>query len=226
MGVSTLPEMIFGDNQVTFFHEPSGLTLDFNCFDAIRGAKHKEGGEEDPVVKYAGTWKAKREGKLTEQDQGIRWTYQTDYTGTLSYASDRVKEVQAIDTEQGINYELLKDTSQPIKCTDMVVLYEDELHDCGVSRCYVRYRVMPNCFFILLRHWLRVDEVVSRLHDTRIFHEFGTDHLVRELCHKELPLSKVPSCEQADIPFVKYDNPDEHQHLMKTTHMRIEKIVM
>lgn len=26
---------------------------------------------------------------------------------------------------------------------------------------------MPTCFFILLRHWLRVDNVVSRLRDTR-----------------------------------------------------------
>ena len=35
--------------------------------------------------------------------------------------------------------------------------YTDDLHDNGVSEARLRVRVMPSCFFVLLRHWLRVD---------------------------------------------------------------------
>eukprot|EP01137_Pigoraptor_chileana_P013386 Opistho-2@66841 len=43
-----------------------------------------------------------------------------------------------------------------------------------------RVRVMPTCFFALMRFFLRVDDVLVRIHDTRIFHEFGTASIMRE----------------------------------------------
>ena len=230
LSICTLPEMIFGDNKVSFHHEASSFTLEFNCYDAIKDAKHKEGEERDPLVKYAGEWQNKEHKAVADPskptDQGVRWTYQTDYMGSMFYTNDASKQVQVEATTQDIDYEMLKDTSQPILCSDNVVLYEDELHDCGESKCQVRYRVMPNCFFILHRSWVRVDEVVSKLKDTRIFHKFGTDCIIREVCHKELPLKKVPSCDQVDIPFQKYDNPDTHQHLMATTSTTLERIIL
>eukprot|EP00668_Euglena_longa_P015380 GGOE01019455.1.p1 GENE.GGOE01019455.1~~GGOE01019455.1.p1 ORF type:complete len:289 (+),score=74.68 GGOE01019455.1:73-867(+) len=227
LGVTSLPEMIFADNHVTFRHT-TGLTLNFNSRDALREALHRPGEEDVPVVTYAAHWQKKDHGPVPLSEggasQGMRWTFQTDYEGTLRYAADPEKEVPMVDTEDGINYDMLRDTSQPIQCSDSVVLYEDELHDCGVSRCLVRYRVMPNCFFILLRHWLRVDAVVSRIRDTRFFHEFGTDWVIRESCCKSMALPKVPVCDQVDVPFPTYDNPDEHQHLMRTTHQHLVRI--
>jgi hypothetical protein len=44
---------------------------------------------------------------------------------------------------------------------------------------------MKSCFFILSRYWLRLDGVVFRLFDTRIYHEFGTDFVLREVQFKE-----------------------------------------
>jgi len=227
-----LPEMIFGDNHVAFHHDPSGLTIAFNCFDALKGALHREGEEDIPVVTYAADWRRKDHGLpglaadavATAPRRGLRWTYQTDYEGTLSYAGSSDRTVPAVESEDGVNYEMLKDTSLPILCSDSAVLYEDELHDCGVSRCLVRFRVMPTCFFILLRHWLRVDNVVSRLRDTRFFHEFGTEWVVREVSVRSLALPKAPACDAADVPFPRYDNPDEHQHLMTPSLLRITHI--
>eukprot|EP00667_Euglena_gracilis_P016904 EG_transcript_17731 len=229
LGVTALPEMIFADNCVTLQHAASGLVLEFTCRAALREAVHRPGEDDVPVVTYAAHWQKKDHGAVVappdgRPPQGMRWTFQTDYEGTLRYEADPEKAVPVEDTEEGINYDMLRDTSQPILCSDSVVLYEDELHDCGVSRCLVRYRVMPNCFFVLLRHWLRVDGVVSRLRDTRFFHEFGTAGVVRETCCKSLTLPKVPPCDQADVPFHTYDNPDEHQHLMQTVHQRLARI--
>lgn len=61
-----------------------------------------------------------------------------------------------------------------------VILFEDELGDKGFSKSNVRFRIMKNCFFVLLRSYTRVDHVMVRILDTRIFHEFGTSHIIRD----------------------------------------------
>ena len=44
---------------------------------------------------------------------------------------------------------------------------------------------MQDCFFVLLRSYVRIDHVCVRILDTRIYHEFGTDILIRDFCHLE-----------------------------------------
>ena len=63
----------------------------------------------------------------------------------------------------------------PILHYGEVVLYEDELGDKGFSRVNVRFRVMSDCFFVLLRSYTRVDHVLVRILDTRIFFRFNED---------------------------------------------------
>ena len=55
----------------------------------------------------------------------------------------------------------------PIVHYGEVVLYEDELGDKGYSKVNVRFRVMNDCWFILLRSYTRVDHVLVRILDTR-----------------------------------------------------------
>eukprot|EP00898_Chlorokybus_atmophyticus_P004833 jgi/Chlat1/5350/Chrsp35S05280 len=57
----------------------------------------------------------------------------------------------------------------PILFYDEVVLYEDELADNGVGMLSAKVRVMPKCWFVLLRYWLRIDGTLMRLRDTRVF---------------------------------------------------------
>ena len=71
------------------------------------------------------------------------------------------------------------------------VIYEDELNDNGLSETKFRFRVMKDCFFGLLRSYLRVDNVLVRNIDTRIFHSFGDNYIfrnfqVRESTYEEL----------------------------------------
>ena len=73
----------------------------------------------------------------------------------------------------------------PIRHYGQVLLYEDEFADRGFSKSYVRFRVMKDCFFVLLRSYIRIDHVAVRIFDTRIFHQFTQDHLIRDFCHKE-----------------------------------------
>ena len=44
---------------------------------------------------------------------------------------------------------------------------------------------MNDCFFALLRHYIRVDDVLIRVYDTRIYHEFKEDFILREFSVRE-----------------------------------------
>lgn len=63
----------------------------------------------------------------------------------------------------GIDRTLLQDRSISILMFDDVVLFEDFIHDHGIVRLNVKIRVMPQCWYILLRYWLRVDNVVMKV---------------------------------------------------------------
>ena len=41
-------------------------------------------------------------------------------------------------------------------------------------RVTVQVRVMPKCWYVLRRFWLRVDKVMVRLRETRLFCQFDT----------------------------------------------------
>lgn len=73
----------------------------------------------------------------------------------------------------------------PIKHFGEVYLFESDLEDCGYTMSKIRFRVMGDCFYILLRYYLRVDGVKVRIFDTRIFHEFGTDFIHREFQYRQ-----------------------------------------
>ena len=69
-----------------------------------------------------------------------------------------------------IDTEKLKAREQ-IKFFEEVLLFEDELHDHGVSSLSVKIRVMPSSFFLLWWFFLRIDGVLIRMNDTRLYHE-------------------------------------------------------
>lgn len=79
----------------------------------------------------------------------------------------------------------------PIKHYGEVIFFEDELGDKGFSKANVRYRIMENCFFILLRSYTRIDHVLVRILDTRIFHEFGANTIIRDFTHRESTYSQI-----------------------------------
>lgn len=62
----------------------------------------------------------------------------------------------------------------------------------GLNR-QVRQRVMPTCVFILSRFTLRVDNVLFRAHDVRIYHSYASSPplIVRESSGWEAPYDWV-----------------------------------
>ena len=88
----------------------------------------------------------------------------------------------------GLDMDLLRRRDE-IAWSAEVPLYEDHLHDQGVSTLIARIRVMPQCFLVLLRHTLRVDGRLMQQREVRVFHRFGTGVVLRQhrLAAKALP---------------------------------------
>ncbi|PKS12683.1 hypothetical protein jhhlp_000891 [Lomentospora prolificans] len=181
-----VPEMIFGDNVVGLHHKPSGWALSFNAYDALDAVGKTA--ENMLQVAYAKDWASSREnssGDINKVVNPYDWSYSSDYSGTLEKGSKPFAE-----TEKTIPLELLK-RRDPILFFDEVVLYESELDDNGISIYSVKVRVHDKRMLLLARLFVRVDNVIIRVRDTRVYVDFETDEVVKEYSAREDSFANV-----------------------------------
>ncbi|KAJ3516132.1 hypothetical protein NLJ89_g1311 [Agrocybe chaxingu] len=183
-----LPEMTFGNNYLTLEHRPSGFSYSFTTPEALKSVK-KDPFSSTPMPKTVAT-------------KPYDWTYTTIYPGhqpsdqkTDNDSGSSTISWKPADPEDPSNTIPMAELTRPdpILFYAEVPLFEDELHDNGSSSLLVRIRVMPTCLFILSRFTLRVDQVLFRTFDTRIYHSFGSSPrlVVRELGGWEAPYERV-----------------------------------
>jgi hypothetical protein len=104
-----------------------------------------------------------------------------------------VEALQTQSTDEKMPVQLLMDRSYPILFQDNIRFYDDELHDNGVSSFSAKIRVHSYGFLVLLRFWLRVDGVILRVYDTRIFHKFGQPHLLVDRVERAVKFADLTS---------------------------------
>lgn len=117
------------------------------------------------------------------------WTFSSPYAGTIipqSYShtidiptagSVVEKKDDTINNREQwkplqqshIPFHLLQDTNQPILLYDDIHLYEDDLHDNGDVSLNIKIRVMPRCWYVLQRLFMRVDHVCVKCREARYF---------------------------------------------------------
>ncbi|KAK9473617.1 TIP41-domain-containing protein [Dipodascopsis tothii] len=179
-----LPEMIFGNNLVELVHVASGWTLRFDALDALDRVD-KTGTPDGGLVKvsYAEAWLKFRSRNEDVHDvvRPFDWTYTTDYKGTGTGFAPGTMEIP---------FDRLR-RPDPILFFAENMLFEDELGDNGTAEYNVRVRVMDGRLLVLARFFLRVDDVMMRVRDTRVFVEFGTGEVVREYVARQAPYTAV-----------------------------------
>lgn len=138
-----------------------------------------------PITNADGVLREITHEGINEVVKPFDWSYTTDYKGTVR-PNGRPFE----DTTNTIPVELLK-RPDPILFFDEVVLYEDELADNGITMLSCKIRVMPERLLLLMRFFMRLDNVLFRLRDTRVYIDFQTMEVVREYQAKECEYEKV-----------------------------------
>ncbi|KAL8370839.1 hypothetical protein RB595_000942 [Gaeumannomyces hyphopodioides] len=187
-----IPEMIFGDNLVSVRHAPSGWRVDFTAEAALDRVEKTDRGMLR--VAHAGEWSSSRErasAGIREVVKPFDWSYSSDYRGSETPGGDgqegqqqQQKRLGGGGSQKPIPLELLK-RRDPILFFDEVVLYESELDDNGISLYSVKVRVMEHRMLLLARLYMRLDNVVVRVRDTRVYVDFGTGDVIREYTAKE-----------------------------------------
>ena len=218
------PEMIFGDNVVAIEHPASKWSIRFDAFGALD--RVDKTGEKRPTVAYAREWAKSRENthqeKIKEVVKPFDWSYSTDYMGTVECSAYELKE-----TDTSIPLELLR-RPDPILFFDEVVLYEDELADNGISMVTCKIRVMPQRLLLLCRFFMRLDDVVIRLRDTRVYVDFGKGEVIREYVAKEEEYEKVReqlASRRNDVAAVLRD-PNQLAEMLPIVEKRSESVML
>lgn len=186
--------MIFGDNLVAIRHTPTGWAIRFTAEDAL-DLVDKTGANMLQVA-YAGEWSSSRERSsahdIREVVKPYDWSYSTTYRGTEEVGAPDSPNSKKLEPtpEKQIPLELLK-RRDPILFFDEVVLFESELDDNGISVYTVKVRVMEKRMLLLARLYMRLDNVLVRVRDTRVYVDFEKDEVVREYTAKEDSFANV-----------------------------------
>nr|CAG4647981.1 EOG090X07SL [Moina brachiata] len=198
LSIPHLPDMVFADNLLRIQHK-NGSGLEFNALEALKLVND----HEDLVkVAVAEAWKEARAGmeNVHQVSHPFDWTFTTEYRGTIT------GDVKVSPTDLRIDMEKLKQKER-ILFFDEVHLYEDELADHGCASCSLK-RCMPSGFFVLLRFYLRVDDVLIRINDTRVYYEVEKSYVLREYTSRESRTKDLK------VPRVFWGDPNEiSQHL-------------
>lgn len=123
------------------------------------------------------------------------WSYSTDYKGTEQSPSTLLEP-----SSNPIPLDLLK-RPDPIIFFDEVMLYEDEMADNGITLLSCKVRVMPARLLLLCRFFMRLDGVMIRIRDTRVYVEFATGEVIREYTAREDKYESVRQVWSARIRF-------------------------
>ena len=178
-----LPEMVYPIAHVAL--EGHGIWLSWDATDCLRdwASSHSHialNATSDIVYKGVSVMKSKDaklwEQRIRQQQKGgvsdasaifhYDWTYSSPFSVKMEGGSWVELE------ESGMRMDLLTDQNAPILFFDEIVLYEDDLHDNGHVQYSIKLRIMPTCAYILARLWVRVDNVVVRIKETRVLVDF------------------------------------------------------
>ena len=207
-----LPEAVFPKNKLELKHEATGQTLSFDAEGALlqwlkNSLVHGSSGLTVPAAAL-GSWKDKVQEQAQKTGETVRrdwdWTYASDYTG-IGADAHGAPLAWGAHAGAGIDMALLR-KREPILFFADLPFYSDDLHDNGASESRVRIRVMPSCFFVLLRHWLRIDGTLIRQYDARYFVRFASGRpggaasnaLIRHLRLGSAPLPPLPTAPPDD----------------------------
>ncbi|KAF2734567.1 TIP41-domain-containing protein [Polyplosphaeria fusca] len=216
------PEMIFGDNMARIEHAQSGWSIEFNAFDALD--RVDKTGDSMLKVSYSKEWQQNRQKQFEDIKEVVKpfdWSYSTDYKGSVSGGP------AFTPTDTPIPLALLQ-RKDPILFFDDVMLYEDELADNGIAMLSSKIRVMPERLLLLSRFFMRLDDVLLRIRDTRVYVDFATGEVIREYTAREEKyevVRKALAGTKDDVLAVLRD-PNPLSQYLPITEKTLEKVVL
>lgn len=164
--------------------------LDLRQKNSKKQQLEKRGGDAMPSNIDAGVVPIPAEDLISSE--GLKpydWTYSTNYKGltrNLKFVGgdeldQKWEKDNGKNSGEGLHIPIARLMQpDPILFFDEMILFEDELADNGISMLSTKIRVMPTCLLILCRFFLRLDNVIFRVRDCRVFIDLDKDEVIRE----------------------------------------------
>ncbi|EPY50574.1 TIP41-like type 2a phosphatase regulator Tip41 [Schizosaccharomyces cryophilus OY26] len=172
------PEMTFGKNFISIYYKDSPI-YGFFTKDALETVGKGPG--ELMQVSFAGDW-IKSRSKTGESFPVVSpydWTYYTEYQGTLL---DRKRHFEEI--RDHIPARKILEAGTNLWYNELI-LFEDELADNGKAMFDVRVRVVKGHLILLARLVMRLDNVIVRVNETRIYIDLDGKRIMKDFRKKE-----------------------------------------
>ncbi|EDW56254.1 GM23013 [Drosophila sechellia] len=216
-----LPDMVFHKNRLVLKHK-DGAALEFCPMDALALV---DNGKQPLEVACAQEWRETRnEQTMEEKFKPFDWTFTSTYQGTMN------EKVRSETTDQTLNKFKLMQRENIIFYHDLT-LFEDELHDHGISVMSVRISPSPRSptlsgtardalwflhpFAPLSARGPRANPGCTT---PRFHHEIENDFILKEYIHREAP------CTELQNSVASWTNPDAMQEFVPVKSKQLHKL--
>ena len=130
--------------------------------------------------------------KIDDSQTDEDWSFSSPYLGHITSINKSdinkfytdMKEDKIFNIKQS-NITFPETKVENILNYNVIHFFEDELGDIGLSEGKIGFGVMKDNFLGLMRCYLRVDNMLVRNIDTKIYHKFGSDYIMRNFTVKE-----------------------------------------
>ena len=192
--INHLPEIFYGRNRLFLINKSKNFCYEFNPIqmlsltnENIRKKLLKEK-EIYYIPSKAKSQYSKKEETKSEED----WSFSSPYMGHISSIKDNIMFKYYPEIKETKKFKIEKSTIkfpetkiENVLNYNQIHFFEDELGDIGFSEGKIGFGVMNECFLGLMRCYLRVDNMIVRNIDTKIYHKFGDKYIIRNFLVKE-----------------------------------------
>jgi len=200
--INHLPEIFYGFNRLFLVNKSYNFCYEFNPLQMLSLVNNKIRNKllKEKEIYYipsqAKSQYTKSDTLISEED----WSFSTPYIGHITYINNspinkyypEIKETKRFKIEKtDILFPQIK--IENILNYNQIHFFEDELGDIGFSEGKIGMGIMNDCFLGLMRCYLRVDNMLVRNIDTKIYHKFGEKYIIRNFQVKEKTYDELKS---------------------------------
>ena len=192
--ISHLPEIFYGFNRLFLINESQNFCYEFNPLQMLSLTNNNVRQKllKEKEIYYIPTQAKSQYSKTDDTKNEMDWSFSSPYMGHITSINNcimnkyypKINETKKFRTEKSnITFPEIK--VENVLNYNQVHFFEDELGDIGLSEGKIGFGVMDQCFLGLMRCYLRVDNMLVRNIDTKIYHKFGEKYIVRNFSVKE-----------------------------------------
>ena len=192
--ISHLPEIFCGFNRLFLINESQNFCYEFNPLQMLSLTNNNVRQKllKEKEIYYIPTQAKSQYSKTDDTKNEMDWSFSSPYMGHITSINNcimnkyypKINETKKFRTEKS-NMIFPEIKVENVLNYNQVQFFEDELGDIGLSEGKIGFGVMDQCFLGLMRCYLRVDNMLVRNIDTKIYHKFGEKYIIRNFSVKE-----------------------------------------